>query len=149
MNLATNKDIGAFLKAEIGTPTFADDGAAPVNGTGIDREGHNSCVLLAQAGAATGSPSAQTHDAKIQHSSLLASGYTDYVTPQGAQVGTPGDAEIVQQTADDAVAVKNVDLSGAKKFIRVVSTVVLTAGTSPTWPVSTSLILGPKDELPA
>ncbi len=148
-SMALNKNIGAFLKAEIGTPAFADDAAAPVNGTGIDREGHQSCLLVAQAGAATGSPTGQTHDAKIQDSAAVAGTYVDYVTPQGGQVGTPSDAEIVQQTADDVISVKEVDLSGAKRFIRVVSTVTLTAGTSPTWPVSTALILGPKDEVPA
>ena len=148
VNVADNLDIGALLKEAIGTPAFADDGST-VNGAAIDREGHQSCALLAQGGAATGAPSAQTADFKIEDSADGSTGWADYITPQSGQVGAPAAAAIAQQTADDFLVKLDVNLAGAKKFIRVTSVVVLTAGTSPTWPVSSAVLLGPKDELPA
>ena len=148
-NQSLNMDVGAYLKAEIGTPVFSDDGAAPVNGTGIDRTGHMSCVLIGQGGAATGSPTAQTADFKIQDSDTVGGAYVDYVPEQGGQVGAAALAATPQAIADDFIVTASINLRGAKAFIRVVTTVVLTAGTSPEWPVSAALLLGPKDDMPA
>ncbi len=148
VNVADNLDIGALLKEAIGTPAIAS-AAATVNGTGIDREGHQSCVLLAQGGAATGAPTAQTANFKIQDSDAVGGTYADYTTPQSGQVGSAAAAAIVEQTADDFLVKLDVNLAGAKQFIRVVSVVTLTAGTSPLWPISSAVLFGPKDELPA
>jgi hypothetical protein len=43
---------------------------------------------------------------------------------------------------------KSIDLRGAKRYIRVEKVTVLTAGTTPTWPNSTTLILGGADTQP-
>lgn len=147
-SMSLNKNIGAYLKSVIGTPAIASD-AETVNGAAIDREGHQSCVLICQGGAATGSPTGQTANFKIQDDAASGGSYADYTPPQGGQVGSPADAEITEQTADDFLVKLNVDLSGAKRYIRVVSVVTLTAGTSPLWPISSAILLGPKDELPA
>lgn len=147
-NMGMNLDVGAFLKAVIGTPALADAGST-VNGTGFDREGHQSCVLLCQGGAATGTPTTQLADFKIQDSATVGGTYADYTTPQSGQVGAAAAAAIAQQAADDFLVKLDVNLSGAKQFIRVVSVIAFTGGSSPTWPVSSAVLLGPKDEMPA
>ena len=147
-SMSMNLDIGSFLKSAIGTPAFGDTGST-VNGTGIDREGHQSCVLLCQGGAATGSPTGQTANFKIQHDAAVGGSYADYTTPQSGQVGAAAAAAIAEQSADDFLVKLDVNLAGAKRFIRVVSVVALTGGSSPTWPVSSAVLLGPKDEMPA
>ena len=139
-----------FLARTIGEVVdLADDGAAPINGTGIDRTGHMSCVLLVQGGAATGAPTGQTADFVIEDSDTVGGSYLPYVPEQGGQVGAAAAAAAVQETADDFVQAVSINLRGAKTFIRVVTTVILTAGTSPLWPISAALILGPKDDMPA
>jgi len=108
-----------------------DSAAATITGAAIDRTGFNSCILHAAAGAATGAPSAQTVDAKIQ----------DSATSGGSFVDFPGGA-ITQITADDSDAEVDIDLSGAKAFIKVVVTVAFTGGTTPAIPVASTLALG-------
>ncbi len=108
-----------------------DSAAATITGAAIDRTGFNSCVLHTAAGAATGAPSAQTVDSKIQ----------DSATSGGTFVDLTG-AAITTITADDSDAEKDVDLSGAKAFIRVVTVVGFTGGTTPAIPVASTLALG-------
>ena len=127
------RDIGSHIKVIKGFEPEADDGAAAQPGDTIDRHLYGtpeSCVLHANAGAATGSPTAQTLDVKIQHSD------------DGTSWADLTGAAITQITADDAEAEKDVDLTTAKRYIRTHRTVALTGGTSPTWPVSEILILG-------
>lgn len=147
-SMSLNKDIGGYLKSVIGTPVIAS-AAATVNGAAIDREGHQSCVLLCQGGAATGSPSGQTANFKIQHDAVSGGSYADYTPPQGGQVGAAAAAAIAEQSADDFLVKLDVNLAGAKRYIRVVSVVTLAGGSSPLWPISSAILLGPKDELPA
>lgn len=108
-----------------------DSAAATITGAAIDRTGFNSCVLHAAAGAASGAPSAQTVDAKIQ----------DSATSGGSFVDLPG-AAITTIVADDSDAEVDVDLSGAKAFIKVVVVVGFTGGTTPAIPVASTLALG-------
>lgn len=108
-----------------------DSAAATITGGPIDRTGFNSCILHAAAGAASGAPSAQTVDAKIQ----------DSATSGGSFVDFPG-AAIATITADDSDAEVDVDLSGAKAFIKVVVVVGFTGGTTPAIPVASTLALG-------
>lgn len=134
-----SRDVGSVLREVTGTPPLADTGST-VNGAAIDRLANDnplSAVLLAQSGAATGGPSTQTFDAKIEDSEDGSTGWADYTDPQTGAV-----AAITQQTADDGIEGLSVDLSSAKRYIRVTTTVAFTGGTSPDWPVSTALILG-------
>lgn len=136
--IALLRDIGAYIKAVVGTVPFADTGTV-VNGAAIDRLGFDSCILHTSGGAVTGAPTAQTLDSKLQESTLAAGPWTNLV---------PAIAT-VQLTADNTEDQVDADLSGVKRFIRVVRTVSLTAGTTPTWPVSSNVILGGAAEVPA
>lgn len=134
---------GAFISPQKGT--VPQDVAAGVrNGAAIDRSGFGSCVLVGETGAVTGAPTGQTLDAKVQDSADGATGWADYVPPGGVAA----DGAIAQITAVNTQAKKNIDLSGAKKFIRTVEVTTLTAGTTPKIGARTSLILGGPVEHP-
>ncbi len=135
--LSRMRDIGSFIKPAVGVKPTNDTGTV-LTGTGIDRTGFESCVLSVGTGAATGSPTAQTLDSKLQDSDTVGGTYVDIAG-----------AAITQIAADDGVAEVDVDLSIAKAFIRVVQTMVLTAGTSPAWPAKSDIILGGPVEVPA
>ena len=136
--LALLRDIGAYVKLAIGAIPLNSSGGS-VNGPAINRLGFDSCVLHTAAGAVTGSPTGQTLDAKLQDSADGSTGWADLV---------PAIA-IVQITADDSEAQVDADLSGVKKFIRVVQAVVLTGGTTPAWAVGSTVTLGGAAEVPA
>jgi hypothetical protein len=51
-------------------------------------------------------------------------------------------------TANNTEAEVNVDLSGLKRYVRVVTTVTFTAGTSPAIPVAAAVVLGGAESLP-
>lgn len=136
MSVALYRNIGAYIKSVVGI-IAVDTVPATINGPAIDRSGHDSCVLQHQCGAASGSPTAQTADAKLQESADGSTGWTDITGAAAAQL-----------VADDTSAEVDVDLSGTKQFIRVVEVVALTAGTTPALDVAASVILGPTRELP-
>jgi len=136
MNVAQQKDIGSFINAVVGTvPTTASAGA--INGSSIDRQGYQSCALHVSGGAATGTPTSLTIASKIQESSTGSSGWTDV---SGAAITTSAAA------STDAEA--DVDLSGVKRYVRVVTTVAFVGGTSPAIPVAASVVLGGAVTLP-
>lgn len=136
MNPST--DIGAYVKRVVGTVPTNDDGSAAVSGSAVDRSGYDSCVLEGSTGAATGSPTAQTFDLKLQESSTGTSGWTDVTG-----------AAITQVAADNGYGSVNVNLRGVKQYIRAVHTVALTGGSSPAWPVQSGIVLGGAMTLPA
>ena len=137
MSISSFRNIGAFIKSIIGIDP-ANASAGTTNGAAIDRDGYNSCVLHGACGAATGSPTAQTVDQKLQDSADGSTGWADLTG-----------AAITQLAADDAEAEVDVDLSSAKQFIRVVSVVAFTAGTSPAIPVASTVVLGGPVATPA
>lgn len=118
--------IGAFVDLKAGVVPAARS-AGSVNGTGFDRTNYQSCVLGVQTGAVTGAPDAQSATAKIQHSSDDGSSdaYADYTMPNGV-------AASLAVTGASSIGELDVDLAGAKKYIRVVLTTAFTAGTAPT-----------------
>lgn len=105
--------------------------AGTVNGVSVDRKNFMSCLLCAFSGAASGSPSAQTVDLKLQESADGSTGWTDIAG-----------ASVTQITADDGEAKTEVDLSGAERYIRAVAEVAFTGGTSPAVPVAGVITLG-------
>ena len=135
--ISSMRDIGSFIKPVVGVKPTNDTGTV-LTGAAIDRTGFESCVLSVATGAATGGPTAQTLDAKLQDSDTSGGVFVDIVG-----------AAITQIAADDGVAEVDVDLSIAKAFIRVVQTMVLTAGASPAWPAKSDVILGGAVEVPA
>ena len=130
------RNIGARINVQTGIDP-ANASAGTTNGAAIDRRGFLSCVLHHAAGAATGAPSAQTADAKLQDSADGSGGWADL-----------SGAAAVQLTADDAEDELDIDLSAAKEFIRVVSVVGFTDGTSPAIPVAATVVLGGSDTEP-
>jgi len=136
MSFPRMHDVGAYVKPVAGiNPT--DSAAATINGSAIDRQGFQSCVLMVMAGAASGGPTAQTVDAKLQESDNGTSGWADV---SGAAVTTV--------SADNSSAEVDVDLATVKRYVRVVVTVGFTGGTSPTIPVASTVVLGGSDTLP-
>ena len=134
----SRRDIWRMMKVEAGVNPTAATAAQTINGAAVDCTfsggGGESVVLHAACGAATGAPSAQTVDAKIQDSADGSTGWADV-----------GDA-ITQLTADDTGGESpGINLSTLNRFLRVVLVVALTAGTAPTIPVHAVLVIGGRD----
>lgn len=134
--IAVQRNIGAYVKAAKGINPAAS-AAATTNGAAIDRRGLLSCVLHAACGAAAGSPTAQTVDAKLQDSADGSTGWADIAG-----------AAVTQLTSNNTETQKDVNLSAAKRFVRVAVVVGFTGGTSPTIPVAATVLLGGADEVP-
>lgn len=137
MSVASQRDIGSYISPQIGNVPVASV-AATLTGAAIDRQDYLSCVLTAVAGAATGSPTALTLDAKLQDSADGSTGWADIT---GAAITTIAAASTLGRV--------DVNLHGAARYIRVVSTVAFTGGTSPTLGVATVVDLGGAVSLPA
>jgi hypothetical protein len=123
-------DIGSQIKNVTGVAPQAA-AAGTINGPAIDRRGLNSCVLFVTAGAATGAPTALTLDSKLQDS---ADGSTGWADLSGAAI-----TQIVAASTDKQV---DVNLKGAKAYIRVVQTTGFTGGTTPTLNQGATVTLG-------
>lgn len=123
-------NLGENIKTGLALEPIGDDGAQ--NGVVIDRKGFYGAVFTTVVGLATGSPSAQTVDSKIQESDANdGSGMTDV-----------SGATMTQIAADSLGGEINVDLNSLKRYIRVVTTVALTGGTTPKLPVGVTYTLG-------
>ena len=142
-DLVTQRNIGALIVPV--TSVFPESASAgTINGTSIDRTLHNlanSCVLHQVTGAETGAPTTASVQTKLQHS-------PDNSTWSDYQIGTT-----VQETAALTVANSEntaaIDLTGAYRFIRPVTIVAFTGGTSPAIEVAAGVILGGERELAA
>jgi len=130
------KDIGSELLIKTGVRPDEDAGGT-TNGPAIDRQGFESAVLVLDVGDAEGSPTSFTVDAKLQHSDQSGSGFTDL-----------SGAAVTQVTAANTLVAKKIDLSGAKRYIRAVTTVSFTGGTSPNVARAALVILGGADVVP-
>ena len=135
---ANSKDIGAYIKPALSIAPVSTDGSADVNGSGIDRVGYYSGVVVCAVGAASGSPSAQSIVFQLEESS----DNSTFAAVAGATVTI---------TADDTLGELDVDLSARKRYLRVVCTnaTAFTAGTTPANIVTANIVLGGADSLPA
>lgn len=139
-----NHNIGALIRGVVGTPPAAAKSAGTVNGAAIDRKpvglpGFDSCKLIVATGAESGSPTARSSTCTIQDSDNGSTGWANYVPPNGAAS--------VAVTAASSIGEVNVDLSSARRFIRVVEVVAFTGGTTPTLLTNAIVVLG-GDEMP-
>lgn len=137
------KNVGALIKAV--TSVEPQSATASVNGGGIDRYLHNmpqSCDLHTIAGAVGGAPSAVSVQAKIQDSADNST-FADYKY-DGTNVAQ-GTAVTAANTEDNT----SVDLTLARRYIRVVLTISFTGGTSPTVLVCGEAIFGGESLLAA
>lgn len=112
-------DSGSYVTSILALAPISTVPAA-VNGDSVNRADFNSAKLSVSAGAASGSPTAQTVDAIVQHSVDGSTGWEAF-----------GSFAIPTLIADDKESSVDIDLSNARGFIRVVVTVTLTAGTTP------------------
>ncbi len=124
------RDQGSSIRVLAGfSPVIT--GAATINGAAIDRIGFGSAVLHGRSGAVAGAPSAQTYDLRLQESPDGATGWVDIT----------GSA-IPQIVAVNAESERDIDLSGAQRFIRAVGVIAFTGGTTPTLAVDATVVLG-------
>ncbi len=129
-------NLGEQLKVVDGIRPIASTGAVH-NGLDIDRRGFNVGLFEFASGAVTGAPTAQTYDGKIQDSAAGGgAGYTD------STAGQIGGVAITQIVANNGKETLMVDFRSMERFVRPVATTVLTAGTTPTWPINVSVVLG-------
>ena len=135
---ASQKDIGAYIKAVLSLVPVSTDGSADVNGAGVDRIGYYSAVIVCATGAATGAPSALSVVFQLEESADNSS----FAAVAGATVTI---------TASSTLGKLDVDLSARKRYLRVVCTdaTAFTAGSSPENIVTSSIVLGGADVLPA
>ena len=142
-DLVTQRNIGSLVVPV--TSVFPESAAAgTINGSSIDRTLHNlpnSCVLHQVVGAESGAPTTTSVQTTLQHS-------PDNATWSNYQIGSA-----VQQTAALTAANSEntaaIDLTGAARFIRAVTAVAFTGGTSPAILVAADIILGGERELAA
>jgi hypothetical protein len=119
--------------------------AGTINGSSIDRALHNlpqSCILHQVVGAETGAPSATSVQTKLQDS-------PDNSTWSDYKAGTATVQETAALTAASTENTAAIDLTNANRFIRAVTIVAFTGGTSPAILVAADIIIGGERELPA
>lgn len=108
--------------------------AGVANGIAIDRfpssspRGGRTAVLHVSCGAAAGTPSALTVDAKLQDSADGSTGWLD--------IGGNATQLIANNSASSG---QNLRLQARRRWIRAVVTVGFTGGTSPTIPVQATI----------
>jgi len=140
----TIRNGGVRAKAFFGTVPAAAKSAGTVNGTGIDRKpkgttGFDSCKVTISNGVTSGTPTSFTNTVKVQDSADNSS-FADYTPPTGS-------ASAVNSTAS-SIAELDVDLSMARRYIRVVETIAFVGGTAPTLLANETLLAFGTDEAP-
>ena len=137
MNTVLQHNIGAYA---IGVPSIVYESsvAATIDGVSIDRAKHSmplSCIMYTSLGAVTGAPSAVSVQSTLQDSAD-GTNFANYLY-DGVNA-----AQGTAMAAGSAVQNWNVDLWNARRYLRVVTVIGFTGGTSPAVPVSAHLILG-------
>lgn len=141
---ASMTDIGAYIKTNNQSISIQNvDAGTDVNGDSVDRQDYLSGVIQAALGAATGSPSAQSHVFALEESSDDST-----FTPA---LDDDGDAITLTLTADDTTSELDVDFSGLKRYLRLTydaSESSFTGGSSPTNDIYANIVLGGAQSLP-
>jgi hypothetical protein len=123
-------NIGSIIKCQASiAPKNA--AAGTTNGAAINRLDFGSCVLHLACGPASGGPSAQTVDAKLQESEDGSTNWTDITG-----------AAVTQLTADNTESQVDVNLLLVKKHIRAVVVNAFTGGSSPAIPTACTIVFG-------
>jgi hypothetical protein len=145
LNPATERNIAGFIVA-LQTAPPQSSGMATINGPTIDLLSHGlpkSAVLHQAVGAISGAPSAMTVSTGLAHS-MDGNTWTNYSADSNNVVtSTP---PLTLTNTDNSVGFS---LTSAMRFIRTVTSVAFTGGTSPLALVSVELILGGADKLAA
>ena len=131
------------MKRNLLENTLVVEAIEPVNNTGaaitgdtVDRLGYQSAILQYHAAAASGSPDTATTALTVQHGD--ASNMSDAATFYAVETALDIDAAAV----DKAYVL---DLSGAKRYIRVTADATYTGGSSPANVQAATWVLGDKN----
>lgn len=133
---------GPDMKFAIGTIPASASGA--VTGSAIDVRGYTHLVLELQAGAATGTPDSFTLDAKVTHSDASGGTYADF-TPDG----TAASGAVAQITAGSSRKRKVIPLAGCDGWVKIVKTLAMVGGTTPTVPNACVVALSGAQVMPS
>jgi hypothetical protein len=144
MSFAAQHNIGSYVVPV--TSVFPESAAAgTINGSSIDRMVHNlpnSCVLHQVVGAESGAPTTASVQTKLQDS-------PDNSTWNDYKAGTTTVQETAALTAANSENSAAIDLGAANRYIRAVTIVSFTGGTSPAILVAADIVLGGERELAA
>lgn len=138
-DIAVSRNIGGHVSTVTPVPPQSS-GAATIDGSSIDRFTHSmalSCVLHTVLGAVSGSPSAVSVQSTLQHS------------PDNSTWANYPNAQAPALTAASTENSLNVDLTPAQRYIRVVTVVGFTGGSSPAALLAADLIVAGEDRLAA
>lgn len=157
MNQAESRDIGAYLAVRPAlTPTASVAGAeAELTGITLDRLGtgnlFQSAVIIIHA-TDTGNTVADGDDLditfRIEHSDDNFSTDTDYTPPGYSSAAIATDAQLFLGTAVYGTKAYAVDLSQAKRYVRIKVTPAFSAADTDTAVVSGFWVLGGPNEAP-
>lgn len=139
-----NVQIGHRIKANNQALAPASNAAGTRNGGPINVSAFQSAVLVANIGAASGTPTTLSVTYAVQTSANGTSGWTALKDVDGADV-------TLAATAAGAAYEKDINLTYApadSAFIRVVETVAFTGGTAPAVVSGAVLVLGGAQKLP-
>ena len=138
MEIVTQFNIGGIVFPLSGVrPQSASAGT--INGASIDRMAHEmplSCVVHQNVGAVGGAPPTTSVITQLQDSAD-GSTFADYA-PASANAVVQATAAVTAANTDNSVSV---NLSSARRYIRAVTTVAFTGGTSPTALVAAMVLL--------
>lgn len=144
-DILTQRNIGSLVVAVSSVAPVASAASAGIDGTSIDRVAHSvagCCVIHTSLGAETGSPTGVSVQSTLQHSPDNST-WTNFLYDG---TNTAQGAAITAANSDQNYAV---DLTLANRYLRVVTAVSFTGGTSPTVGVSASLVLSGENTVAA
>ncbi|MGO9038547.1 MAG: hypothetical protein ACLPV2_09865 [Steroidobacteraceae bacterium] len=119
--------------------------AGTLNGASIDRFSHNlplTCLLHHAVGAISGAPSAMTVSTTIQNAPDNST-WTNYLYDGTHQ------AVVQALTAANTDAQASFDLTMAQRYVRAVTTISFTGGSTPSVIVAADIVLGGENMPPA
>lgn len=114
-----------------------DTGGSAVNGTGVDRIGFESGILVFNQGAASGTPTSYTVAIKLQDSA-----------DNSIFADVSGAALALTQANASTVSLLSFNARGLDRYVRATITVTFTGGSSPALPYSIEFVLGNADKVP-
>lgn len=127
------------VKIVVLTPPVAAKSAGTVVGPAVNRLGYQSIALFAALGVETGAPTGRTLTVTIEDSADGTTGWAVYK------------ADLIVTAAGELVVAGptpvNIDLTGAREYIRVQEVLAFVAGTTPTRFVNTIGILTGRERM--
>lgn len=127
--------VGPRIKPVVAVAPIAADSAQ--TSAAIDRHGYYSATLFVPNGAATGTPSSYTVNAKVQECDTSDGEFADV-----AGLTTPE----IDANAENGEL--DIDLRSRKRYLKVVVTPALSGGSSPKALISAILVLGDPNREP-